>query len=154
MQHLGNDPKRLNLHVFESALHAADDVIKGSADVAVVSAVSTAKALEAGTLRALAVSSPARMGGLFSGVPTWSEQSVPCVSGLWRGIIGAPDIDEAQIAYWEQVLAAGAAHPDWLRELQQQYWTNTWKASADTRDFLDGERIELGRMLGELGLIA
>jgi putative tricarboxylic transport membrane protein len=128
-------------------------VVEGRADAAVISAVSAVKAIEAGALRTLAVSAPARMGGLFSGVPTWSEQGVPCAIGLWRGIIGAPGITDAQIAYWEQVLGSAAANPDWRRELEQNYWTNTWKASADTRAFLDSERVFLRDILAELGLI-
>ncbi|HYH41995.1 MAG TPA: tripartite tricarboxylate transporter substrate binding protein [Burkholderiales bacterium] len=152
VQHLGGDPKRLKLRVFESALHAVTDVVEGHAEAGVVSAVSAVKALEAGALRTLAVSAPARMNGIFSGAPTWAEQSVPCTIGQWRGIIGARDIGEAEVAYWEQVFGAAAAKPAWRVELEQNHWTDTWKASADTRAFLDAERVLLAGMLTELGL--
>ena len=69
VQHLGSDPKRLKLHVFESALHAVTDVVEKHADAGVVSAVSAVKALQAGSLRTLAVSAPARMGGVFADAP-------------------------------------------------------------------------------------
>ena len=153
VQHLGHDPKRLDLHVFESALHAVDDVVQGRAEVAVVSAVSAAKPIEAGTLRPLAVSAPVRMGGVFADAPTWSEQGVPCGLGLWRGIVGAAEITKAEIAYWERVLGAVAESPDWLRELEQQYWTSTWKAASETRTFLDSERAFLAAQLTKLGLV-
>lgn len=152
VQHLGGDPKRLALRVFDSALYAVNDVVEAKAELGVISAVSAVKALEAGTVRALAVSAPQRMGGAFSGVPAWAELSVPCTLGQWRGIVGAPGIGEPEIAYWEQAFAAAAASPEWKSELEQQYWTDTWKASADTRAFLDGERAFLTRMLAELDL--
>lgn len=153
VQHLGGDPKRLNLRVFESALYAVEDVVEGNAEAGVISAVSAVKALEAGTLRTLAVSAPARMGGIFADAPTWTEQSVPCAIGQWRGIIGARGIGEAEIRYWEQAFAAAAASPTWKAELEQYHWTDTWKGSADTRSFLDAERDFLGGILAELGLI-
>lgn len=153
VQHLGGDPKRLALRVFESALHAVADVADGHAAAGVVSAVSAVKALEAGTLRALAVSAPARMSGAYAGVPTWTEQAVPCSLGQWRGIVGAPGIGGGEIAYWEEVLCEAAASPAWLAGLDEQHWTNTWKGSADTRAFLDAERAHLSGMLSELGLV-
>jgi putative tricarboxylic transport membrane protein len=153
VQHLGGDPKRLNLRVFESALYAVDDVVEGKADAGVISAVSAVKALEAGRLRPLAVSAPARLGGVFANAPTWTEQGVPCAIGQWRGIIGAEGISEAQIAYWEQAFAAAVASPTWKAEIDQYHWTDTWKGSAATRELLDAERVFLGSMLKGLGLI-
>ena len=152
VQHLGSDPKRLNLRVFESALYAVSDVVDGHADAGVISAVSAVKALQAGSLRTLAVSAPSRMGGVFADAPTWAEQSIPCTIGQWRGIIGAPGLRDAEVAYWEQAFGAAATSPAWIAELEQHHWTNTWKASAETREFLDVERVFLARMLTELGV--
>ncbi|MBI4205581.1 MAG: tripartite tricarboxylate transporter substrate binding protein [Betaproteobacteria bacterium] len=153
VRHLGGDPKGLKLRVFDSALYAVADVVEGNADAGAISAVSAVKALETGGLRALSVSAPRRMGGLFASVPTWAEQAVPCTIGQWRGIIGAPGITREQIAYWEQALAAATASPEWAAELEQHYWTNTYRASEETRAFLDSERVFLSGMLRELGLI-
>lgn len=152
-RHVGGDPKALKLNVFESALHAVTDVLEGKAELGVISAVSAAKPLKSGELRALAVSAPERLGGVYADAPTWAEQSVPCVIGTWRGIIGAEGITRDQVAYWEQALAAATATPAWAAELEQNYWTSTYKAAADTRAFLDSERAFLGRMLRELGLL-
>jgi putative tricarboxylic transport membrane protein len=152
-RHVGGDPKALKLRVFDSALNAVADVLEGNADAGAISAVSAVKALEAGGLRALAVSAPSRLGGLFADVPTWVEQSVPCAIGQWRGMIGAHGITGEAVAYWEHALGAAAASPAWAAELEHNYWTNTYKASEGTRAFLDSERAFLGGMLRELGLI-
>ena len=152
VEHLGADPKRLQLRVFESALLAVADVLESKAEVGVVSAVSAVKALEEGRLRTLAGSAPARMGGIFSDAPTWTEQSVPCAIGQWRGIIGAPGLDAAAVAYWEHAFGAAAESGAWRAELERNHWTSTWKSSAETAAFLDQERVFLSRMLGELGI--
>jgi putative tricarboxylic transport membrane protein len=153
VRYLGGEPKGLRLRVFESALHAVADVVDGKATVGVVSAASAVQALQSGSLRAFAVSAPHRMGGCFEHVPTWTELSVPCALGQWRGVVGAPGIDAEHVAFWEAALGAAVKSPVWTGELAQHYWTDTWITSAKTRDFLDSEREFLARMLRELGLV-
>lgn len=153
VRHLGGDPRQLQLRVFESALHAVDDVVAGNAPLGVISAVSTRKALAAGAVRLLAVSSPERMGGEFAAAPTWHELSVPCVMGQWRGVLGAPGIGAAETAYWEQALAAAVRHPDWTAELAANSWSDQFLSGAALRAFLDGERALTGELLRALGLL-
>ena len=152
VRHLRGDPRRLRLRVFESALHAVADVIEGNAEAGVVSAASAVKDLKSGTLRALAVSAPKRMGGVFEGVPAWIELAVPCALGQWRGVIGAPGIAWEQVAFWEAALGAAVKSAAWQAELAQHHWTDNWMDSAKTRAFLDAERSFLDGMLRALGL--
>ncbi len=67
-------------------------------------------------------------------------------------MIGAPEVSTQEVAFWEKALRAAVQNPAWAAVLEQNHWTNTWKASADTRVFLDSERVFLGGMLRELGL--
>lgn len=154
VRQVGGDPKKLKLRVFESALYAVNDVMEGQAEIGVVSAASAVKALESGSVRAFAVAAPRRMGGCYADVPTWSEQSVPCTLGQWRGIIGAPGISEESVAFWEQALGAAVQSPAWTAELARHHWTSAWMTGAATRAFLDSERTFLGGMLRDLGLVA
>jgi putative tricarboxylic transport membrane protein len=153
VQHLCGDPRRLQLRVFDSALYAVDDVVTGHAPLGVISAVSTRKALEAGAVRVLAVSSPVRMAAEFAAVPTWQELSVPCVMGQWRGVLGAPGITAAQTAYWQQALAAAVNHADWKAELAANSWSDQFLTGVPLRAFLDSERALAAGMLRALGLV-
>lgn len=152
-RHAGGDPRQLRLHVFDSALHAATDVMAGRAEVAVITAVSAAKELAAGSLRALAVSSPQRLPGLFEQTPTWTEQGVDCVIGTWRGVIGARGLSPAQIDGWDQILRTATASSVWAGELQRHYWINTYTGSTDIGAMMDRERLMLGNLLKQLGLL-
>ena len=152
-RHAGADPRQLNLHVFDSARHAVADLLQGNAEVAAITAVSAAQELAGGSLRALAVSAPQRLPGLYAQTPTWIEQGVACVIGTWRGVIGAHGIDAEQIAYWDRALRAATASTAWNDELQRQYWTNTYAGSTATRALLDHEHRMLGGLLRELGLL-
>ena len=89
VRHAGGDAREPKVRVFDSALDAVADTMARNADVAAVTAASAAKELSAGEMRALAVSAPARLPGLFAHAPTWSEQSVDCLIGSWRGVTGA-----------------------------------------------------------------
>ena len=153
VRHLDGDPRRLRLRVFESALHAVADVVQGNAGAGAVSAASAVKDLKSGALRALAVSAPKRMGGVFESVPTWTELAVPCTLGQWRGVIGAPGMVAEQVAFWEEALGAAVKSAAWQTELAQHHWTDSWLGSAKTRAFLDAEREFLSGMLGTLGLL-
>lgn len=152
-RHAGGDVTALRINAFDSALYAVAEVIEGRADVGAITAVSAAKELAAGRVRALAVSAPQRLPRLYAEVPTWTEQGVDCVIGTWRGVIGAGGITAEQIAFWDSALKAATASPEWNAELAEKYWANTWLAGAGLRDFLDRERGVMGGLLGQLGLL-
>ncbi|MBM3344284.1 MAG: tripartite tricarboxylate transporter substrate binding protein [Betaproteobacteria bacterium] len=155
MKHLNHDPRQLKLRVFDSALYAVADVLEGNAQAGVISAVSAVKALQEGRARALAVTAPTRLGGVFASAPTWQELGVPCVAGQWRGIMGGAGphgMSAAQVSFWEQAFAAATARAQWHDELTANYWTNTFMGAQAARALLDGERDQLARMLRALGL--
>jgi putative tricarboxylic transport membrane protein len=152
-RHAGGDVTTLRINAFDSALYAVAAVIEGRADVGAITAVSAAKELAAGRLRALAVSASQRLPRLYAEVPTWTEQGVDCVIGTWRGVIGAAGITAEQIVFWEGALQAATASAEWSAELVEKYWANTWLGGAGLRDFLDRERGMMGGLLGALGLL-
>jgi putative tricarboxylic transport membrane protein len=104
-------------------------------------------------MRALAVSAPQRLAGLYAPAPTWIEQSVDCVVGAWRGVSGARGITPAQIAFWESALAAAVATEAWQEELARLYWTPSYLDGAALRGQLRRERAEMKVMLADLGLL-
>lgn len=153
VQHLGGDPRKLQLRVFDSALFAVDDILAGNAPLGVISSVSARKALTEGKARVLAVSSPMRLAGAFANAPTWQELAVPCVMGQWRGVIGAPGIAAAEVAYWEQAFAAGIARAEWKAELAANSWSDQYLTGAALREFMDAERTLAADLLQALGLV-
>ena len=148
----GGDIQALQINVFDSALYAVADVIEHRAEMAAITAVSATKAIAAGQVRAIAVSAPQRLPRLYADVPTWTELGVDCVIGTWRGVIGAAGITPAQIAFWDHVLRAATATPEWNAELADKYWANTYLGGAALDAFLQQERGVMGALLIKLGL--
>jgi putative tricarboxylic transport membrane protein len=110
--------------------------------------------LAAGTLRAIAVSAPARMSGPFAQVPTWGELGIDCVVGTWRGVIGTSGMTAPQIAFWEGALNAAVRGEAWRAELARHHWVDTYLGAAATRDFLKAELGAMRSALDALGLLA
>jgi len=153
VRHAGGDIKAPGLRVFDSALDALADVVKRNADIAAITAASAVKELAAGTVRALAVSAPTRLPGLYRAVPTWREQSVDCTMGAWRGVSGARGLTTMHIAYWEGVFAAAIAGAEWKAELARHYWSGMYCDGVRLREHLRREDAEMASVLGELGLL-
>jgi putative tricarboxylic transport membrane protein len=153
IRHAGGDIGAPNVRVFDTALDAVADVVAGTAEVGAVTAASAVPELEAGRLRAIGVSSPARLPGPYATAPTWSEQGVDCLVGSWRGVSGPPGLGASQIAFWRGVLAAATASAQWQSDLARHFWTGMYLDGAALRDYLARERTEMKAMLGELGLL-
>ncbi len=150
---VGADVNAPVIRVFDTALDAVADVIAGEADVCAVTAASVIAELNVGRLRVLAISAPARLSGLFAGVPTWTEQAADCVIGAWRGVSGPAGLTPAQIKFWERVVTAAAAQPCWQEDLKRLSWSPMIQTGSALRSYLDRERAEFVAVLGELGLL-
>jgi putative tricarboxylic transport membrane protein len=153
VRHAGGDVKAPSIRVFDSALDAVADVVAGKAHVCAVTAASAVKEITEGTMRALAVSAPQRLTGLYAQTPTWLEQSVDCTIGAWRGVSGARGLTHAQLAYWEGTLAAAVRTEAWTADLARLYWTPMYLDGASLRQHLKRERGEMEVALRELGLL-
>ncbi len=152
-RHAGGNVRVPVIRVFDSALDAVADVVAGNADVAAVTAASAVKELEAGTLRALAVSSPARLAGGYAQTPTWLELGAPCTLGAWRGVHGARGLNADQIAYWESALSRATLAASWAQELARHYWTPLLITGTALHEHLVREQNEMGSVLAELGFV-
>jgi putative tricarboxylic transport membrane protein len=153
VRHAGGDVKAPRIRVFDSALDAVADTVGGRSDVAAVTAASAVKEIGAGIMRALAVSAPRRLRGLYGQTPTWADQSVDCVIGAWRGVTGARNLTPQQIACWERILAAAAGTREWAAELARYYWTPMHVDGSRLSEHLKREHAEMASVLRELGLL-
>jgi putative tricarboxylic transport membrane protein len=152
-QHAGGDVRAPAIHVFDSALDAVADVASGSADVAAVTAASVLQALETGTVRVLAISSPERLDAPFAGTPTWRELGVNCEVGAWRGVTGAHGIGAPAVTYWQRACSAAAATAAWKRALARHCWAPMYLDGDALRRYLEAENRDMETNLRDLGLI-
>ncbi len=153
VKQVGADVNAPAIRVFDTALDAVADVIAGKADVCAVTAASVIAELNAGRVRVLAISAPARLSAPFAQVPTWSEQGADCVIGAWRGVSGPSGLSPAQVRFWESVVTAATKRPCWAEDLKRLSWSPLIQTGAILREYLARERAEFVAVLGELGLL-
>lgn len=148
----GVDLRSLKVVVFNASTQAMATLLGGNIDVLVSSPGNPAPHVQAGKLRALAVSSTTRLGGAYATTPTWREVGVPSVSRFWRGVIGPKGLTPAQIAFWEAEFGALVATDEWKKYLADNFLVADFMSSRDAAAFLKSEAGEYRALLTELGL--
>ena len=147
----GVDLKKVRFVSFKGSAETTLAVLGGHVDVAMATPSSAWKHVQGGKMRMLAVSSPRRLGGEISVVPTWRELGINAVSSNWRSVVGAKGLPAAQIAYWDQTLAALVKTPEWRATAERNQWEDEYLNSADTYKFMQEEYRHLEALLTELG---
>lgn len=152
MKAAGVDARKLKFVVFTAGVQAQTAVMGGHVDIAVVPVSGGIAQLTAGRLRAIAVSSPRRLGGILSAVPAWKEQGVDSVFSSWRGVIGPKGMSQPQIAYWEGVLTKVVQTDEWKRDMENNFQESNFMNSAQSRKYLKSQYDEYKAVLVDVGL--
>lgn len=147
------DYTKMKTVVFSSSADAATAVLGGHVDLAVSAASSFVPLMQAGKMRAIAVSSPHRLGGVFAVVPTWKEQGVDSVFGGWHGIIGPKGLTPAQVAYWEAIFEKVSQTPAWKQDLESNVFVSRFMKSAQSTAYMKEQDEIFRNALSGLGLI-
>jgi putative tricarboxylic transport membrane protein len=147
----GVDLKRVKAVVFPGGAESTTALLGGHVDVVNTAPGNMVAHFRAGKLRPLAISSPQRLGGIFSTVPTWREQGINAVSSSWRGLMGPRGMSAEQIAYWDRVIAALVKTDEWKKDLQDNFWDEGYADAKAARKRLDDEYAEFKVILTDLG---
>ena len=148
----GINIKSVRMPAFKGGGETAMAVLGGHADVQITSVSTAVPHVTAGQMRAIAVSSSRRLGGVMATVPTWEELGYVS-SGSWKAVFGPRGITPAQVAFWEEVMQRTAQSSEMQRYAETNLWLVEFKGAADTRKWLDQEAAALRTIMGELGLV-
>ena len=150
--HVGVDPRRVSIRVFDSARHAIADALESPQGIAAVSAASLVPEVEAGSIRVLASSAPKRLGDPLGAIPTWTELGVDCSIGTWRGVVGPPKLAADVVSFWDAAISSAMTTPAWQTALSEHNWTDSFLSSSATQQFMREEEIRMGEALRSLDL--
>ena len=148
----GVNMKAVRMPAFKGGGETTTAVLGGHADVQITSVSTSVPHVASGQMRAIAVSSRQRLGGVMASVPTWQELGYPS-SGSWKGIFAPKGITPAQIAFWEEVMRRTAQSDEILQYAEKNLWLVEFKGAAETRKWLDEEAAALKVIMTELGLV-
>nr|WP_289094770.1 tripartite tricarboxylate transporter substrate binding protein [uncultured Halomonas sp.] len=108
---------------------------------------------EGSQLRALGVSSEERLGGGLAEVPTYQEQGYDYTFDIWRGVMGAPEMPEEAVEYYETLFAEMLETDAWREASDQLGWIDAYQDSETFGAFLDEQQAQFSSVLTDLGLL-
>ena len=147
-ERLGVAPSRANYIAFAGGGPALAALLGGQVTAGVSGYSEFAGQIEAGGLRALAISSPSTSGRTIA--PTLREQGVDLELANWRAVVAAPGLTDAErdglTARMTRVVESDA----WRDILARSGWDDMFLAGAPFRQFLIGEQQRVDAALQRL----
>ena len=147
---MGVDPNKIR-YIPYSGGESNPAILGGHVDVG-MGGLDLMTQVEAGRMRVLALSSPKRLGGRFTSLPTFTELGYDVINENWRGIFGPPEMPAAVVQYWKTALARMVQSAAWKAELEKNQWVNTFEADG-FRASLDRDHASYSVLMKQLGLL-
>ena len=107
--------------------------------------------IKAGKMRAIAVTSEARLPGIDA--PTLKEQGLNVVIGNWRGVHGAPDITPEQRKALIEGIVKATKTRAWQQAVEQNGWTPAMLTGDEFSKFVEDEFASLRATMTKAGMI-
>lgn len=108
--------------------------------------------IEAGTMRALAVSSEAPV-ALLPDVPTLIDEGYDVTLTNWRGVIAPPELDDADRAALIDLVTQLHDSTAWAAVLDEKGWTDAFLTGDEFSSYLEGNITDVTTTLKDIGLI-
>ena len=149
---VGGSPRDLKTVVFKGSAEAISGLLGGHLEMVIIGAGNAVAHVQTGRMRVLAVTSPKRLTGALSFVPTWRELGADVVSGSWRGVFGPKDMPAAQIAFWENAMQRVSQNAGWKADMERHYWSEDFAIGAQLKKDLEKDYADTKKVLTDIGL--
>jgi putative tricarboxylic transport membrane protein len=145
---VGVAPGRINYVAFSGGGESLSAILGGQVTVGINGLAELEPQIQAGTVRALAVSSAERLRGLD--VPTLREQGVDVEFENWRSVVAPPGLDARERQRLESLVAAMVATPQWRAALERYRWLDRYLSGDAFARFVDSEETRVRATLQQL----
>jgi len=142
---VGVSPSRVNYIAFSGGGESLSAILGGQVSVGINGLAEFAPQIEAGTLRALAISSAERLPGVD--VPTLREQGLAIDFENWRSLVAPPGVTAADRARLESLVAAMVASAPWREALARYRWLDRYLAGDGFSRFAVAEETRVREVL-------
>ncbi|MDB5892809.1 MAG: C4-dicarboxylate transporter substrate-binding protein [Rhodoferax sp.] len=150
-QKVGADPSKINYVAFRGGGEATAAILGGNVTIGGSGYSEFAEYIAAGKMKAIAVTSEQRLPGI--NVPTLKEQGIDVVIGNWRGVYGAPGINEAQKKALTDMLMTALKSPAWAEAVKKNDWTPAVLTGDAFAKFVDDDFASLRAIMVKSGMI-
>jgi len=149
-QEAGVDPSGINYVPNAGGGEAVNAILSGAVSAGVSGVGEFADQVEAGEMRWLAVSGETAPEGIDA--PTIAESGYDVVLENWRGVMGAPDLSDADREAVVGLITEMHDSEAWQAALEENGWGDFFKAGDEFETFLVEEKTRVEGVLAEIGL--
>ncbi|QRM34238.1 tripartite tricarboxylate transporter substrate binding protein [Microvirga sp. VF16] len=147
----GVDPTKVNYVVHAGGGEVMASTLGGHATVGVSGVEEFRPQIQAGQVRALAISADKRIPGFD--VPTLKEAGVDVSLVNWRGIMTHPETREVDKKAISEMLATMVKSPAWKAALEKRGWIDTYQPTAEFGPFLKQQQQQIEGALKDAGIL-
>jgi putative tricarboxylic transport membrane protein len=148
-QKVGVDASKINYVAFRGGGEATAAILGGNVTVGGSGYSEFAEYIKAGKMKPIAVTAPKRL----NNVPTLKEQGIDVEIGNWRGVYGAPGINEAQRRALTDMVLAALKTKSWQESLEKNDWTPAVLTGPAFDKFVDDEFALLRAIMVKAGMV-
>lgn len=145
------DPGLINYVPFSGGGEALSSLLGNETTAGVSGIGEWLPQIEAGELRALAVSG--RDEGGDESIPTLQESDIDVELSNWRGIVAPPELEDADRDAMVEAITALNESEQWTETLENFDWSNQFLAGDDFVEYITEENERVNGILTDLGLL-
>jgi putative tricarboxylic transport membrane protein len=147
----GVDPTKVNYIAHSGGGEALASIMGGHVTAGVSGWEEFASQVEAGELRALALSAEERLPGID--VPTLKEQGLDVALVNWRGVLAPPGIRDSDKEALAAALDQMVKSPAWQETLKTRGWLDMYQPAEEFAAFLEEDTVQTEAILKDIGLV-
>lgn len=144
------DPQRVNYIAYAGGGEVVSSLLSHTTVAGISGYNDFSDQIEAGNLRALAISAPEAPEGID--VPTFRDAGLDIAMINWRGLFGAPGIDEETQDELVEIVDEMRQTPEWQDALERNRWVDSFMTGDEFEQFLDDEVATYEETMEGLGL--
>jgi hypothetical protein len=146
---VGVEPRWVNYIAYAGGGESLSAILGGQVTAGISGLAEFAPHLEAGTLRALAISSETRVPGVD--IPTFKEQGVDVAIENWRSVVAPPGVSAAERQRLEQAVDQLVQSAAWKATLERYRWSDRYLPGTAFARFVAAEEARVEGILARLG---
>ena len=150
-QKVGVDPSKINYVAFRGGGEATAAILGGNVTVGGSGLSEFSEYIKTGKMKALAVTSGARMKGVD--IPTLKEQGINVEIGNWRGVYGAGGITPEQRKTLIDLIVKATKSKTWAEAIEKNNWTPAVLTGAEIEKFVDDDFASLRATMVKSGMV-
>jgi putative tricarboxylic transport membrane protein len=147
----GSDASKVNYVPFSGGGESLAAILGGKVTAGISGVSEYDGQIKAGKLRAIGVTSPARLPG--ADIPTFKEQGIDLVLTNWRAVVAAPGITDAQKKALAELVDKMVKSGNWKDILKQKGWDDAYLPGEAFAKFLAAEQTRVEGVLKTVGLV-